>query len=296
MLSLNKKAMKDNPQTMTRSLSSKPDTLSKVLWWFATAIPESIEHSESDRYRAKIIGLGVMFTWIYATVAWTYLWSTNINSPVIYIGLGLFIGFGILVIDRMLIASINKFRKNIIAIALRVILALFLGAFIAQPLILWMFNQDIDTEIAILQEDKISEKQQKLEDLYASEKNELQSISNSLIGQKDQRLASLEDSEKEYLAEIDGTGGSMRYGIAGVAAQKEIALNRAKEEYKSIIPVLDSRLDSVNGRISAINNEISAETNLFRNKGISSGFLIRVEALMSLFEKDSTGALKKGTT
>jgi hypothetical protein len=85
----------------------------------------------------------------------------------------------------------------------------------------------------------------------------------------------------------------MRYGIAGVAAQKELALNRSKEEYNRLLPVLDSRLDSINGRLGVINSEVNEGTASFRAEGLTSGFLVRIEALMSLFEKDSTGALKK---
>lgn len=285
--------MNQRTEELSRSKSKNPDQGSRILWWYSTSIPEAIEHSESDRYRAKIIGLGVMFTWIYATIAWTYLWSTNIDSPFIYVPLGLFIGFGILTIDRMLIASISKHRRNLVAIALRVILALFLGAFIAQPLILWMFNQDIDTEIAIIQEDKVLEKQAKLEELYSIEKASLANQIEEVNLEKQESLDELEQSEAEYLAEIDGTGGSMRYGIAGIAAQKEIALNRSKEIYNENLEAWDSRSDSLNNRLSQINGIIDKQTTDFRETDLNSGFLIRVEALMSLFEKDSTNALKR---
>ena len=285
--------MDQNYNELSRSKNKSIDQGSKILWWFSTAIPESIQHSESDRYRAKIIGLGVMFTWIYATVAWIYLWSTNIESPFVYISLGMFIGFGILTIDRMLIASISKYRKNFVALGLRVILALFLGAFIAQPLILWMFNQDIDTEIAILQENKVKEKQAKLEELYGAEKEEIGSRLQQIDAEKNRTNEALELAEKEYLAEIDGTGGSLRYGIAGVAAQKEIALNRTKSEYNQNLGTWNNESDSLSSRLSIINSTINRQTSEFRENNLNKGFLIRVEALMSLFEKDSTGALKK---
>lgn len=37
-----------------------------------------------------------------------------------------------------------------------------------------MFNQDIDTEIAILQEEKVLEKQSKLKEIYTGEKSQIQ--------------------------------------------------------------------------------------------------------------------------
>lgn len=267
--------------------------LSRILWWFSTAIPESIEDCISDRNRAKIIGLGVIFTWIYATIAWMYFWSINVLNPILYVPLGLFIGFGILTIDRMLIASINKYKKSFIAIGFRVLLAFFLGAFIAQPLILWMFHQDIDTEISIVQDGKVLEKRQELEAVYNTEKTNLNSRRDEILAEKELKYKAIENAENEFLKEIDGTGGSMRYGIAGVAARKEAALQRAQQEYNGFETENREELAGINSRISEINDKIIQETENYRENNMTTGFLIRVEALQSLFDKDSTGALKK---
>ncbi|MDX2414477.1 MAG: DUF4407 domain-containing protein, partial [Bacteroidales bacterium] len=122
---------------------------------------------------------------------------------------------------------------------------------------------------------------------------QLNSTSAAINQERDLSLSTLENAETEYLAEIDGTGGSMRYGIAGVAAEKENALNRSKQVYNENLAGWSIRLDSLNNRISTINKDINKQTSDFRETGLNSGFLIRVEALMSLFEKDGTGALKK---
>ncbi|MDX2445549.1 MAG: DUF4407 domain-containing protein [Bacteroidales bacterium] len=285
--------MNELNQKRTEKDQNLNNQISRILWWFSTAIPETIEDCVSDRNRAKIIGLGVIFTWIYATIAWMYFWSINVPNPILYIPLGLFIGFGILTIDRMLIASISKYKKSFIAIGFRVLLAFFLGAFIAQPLILWMFQQDINTEISIVQDAKVMEKKQELEGIYLSERESLDTRRDEILLEKTQKYQAVEKAEGEFLKEIDGTGGSMRYGIAGVAARKEAALKRAQEENTRFETENGVTLLGIESRLSAIDNEINADINNYRQNNMTSGFLIRVEALQSLFDKDTTGALKK---
>lgn len=270
-----------------------PSKFTEILWWFSTAIPELIRDCTSDRYRAKIIGLGVVFTWIYATVAWIYFWSINISSVWLAIPLGILIGFGILSIDRMLIASISKKKKSWIAISFRVLLALLLGAFIAQPILLWMFDKDIQQEIAIVQDIKVQEKRVELQRVYNTEKIELQNRQQVLLDQKSSKYTALEMAEKEYIKEIDGTGGSGKYGIAGIAREKEKAYQRAKEAFQVISESQELENIQNYNRLLSIDSIINAETESFRQNKLSEGFLIRVGALQSLFQKDQHFALRK---
>lgn len=284
--------MNDQSHEFTRRNDYAPSLSDRILWWFSAVIPEALTDSVSDRNRAKIIGLGVMFTWIYATVAWTYLWSTNISSPLMYIPLGIFIGFGILTIDRMLIASMSKLRRNMIAIGLRVVMALFLGAFIAQPLILWLFEQDISTEISLLHDRRVADKRGELELINSSEIGNLKSREERLLGELGKKEEAVAMAEQEYLKEIDGTGGSGKYGIAGVAARKEIALNRANDEYNLYRAGADPELEGIRSRLAEIETAINSDIGYYRENNMTTGFLIRIEALRSLFEKDQTRALR----
>jgi len=284
--------MNDQSHEFTRRNDFIPKDSDRILWWFSAVIPESLTDSVSDRNRAKIIGLGVMFTWIYATVAWTYLWSTNVSSPLLFIPLGIFIGFGILTIDRMLIASMSKFRRNFVAIGLRVVMAMFLGAFIAQPLILWLFEQDINTEISLLHDRRVADKRSELEQINNSEITSLKAREELLSGELGKKEEAVAMAEQEFLKEIDGTGGSGKYGIAGVAARKEIALNRATGEYNLYRAGADLELDGIRRRLAEIETGINSDLSNYRENNMTTGFLIRIEALRSLFEKDHTKALR----
>lgn len=285
--------MSNTNTSMNQKGNYEPNQFTKILWWFSTVIPEAINDCTTDRHRAKIIGSGVIFTWIYATLAWVYFWSMNISSPYLYIPLGLLIGYGILTIDRMLIASINKNKKNIVAILFRVSLALLLGAFIAQPIILWMFEKDIDSEVSIIQDKKVNEKRVALENLYTIEKKELIARKESILSEKILKYTAVENAEKAFLEEIDGTGGSKKYGIAGIAAQKEKALKRVEKEYLNFQEQNKTELTDIDARLALIDENIIKDTDNFKTNKVASGFLIRIEALQSLFDKDETNALKK---
>ena len=278
-----------------RKLSQKRDndTSEKltVLWWFSTAIPEIIKDCTSDRNRAKIIGAGVLFTWLYATIAWIYFWSISIKNPFIYISLGIFIGFGILTIDRMLISSMGKGQRNFVAIGFRVALAMFLGAFIAQPIILWMFEKDINAEVAILHGQKTQEKRTALEALFATETNELTNRRTQIADETTALYEDLQSAESDYLEEIDGTGGSGKYGIAGIAREKKRALDRAQKSHDQYQASSAGDLQRIDTRLGEITQRINEETDAFKERELDTGFLIRIEALQSLFDKDETGAL-----
>jgi hypothetical protein len=171
-------------------------------------------------------------------------------------------------------------------------MALFLGAFIAQPLILWLFEQDLNTEISLLQDKRVGDKRKELELINDSETASLKEREERILGELARKEESVALAEQEYLREIDGTGGSGKYGIAGVAARKEIAMNRATDEYNLYRSGADPELAEIRTRLDKIESDISNDTENYRQNNMTTGFLIRIEALRSLFEKDQTGALR----
>src|ERR1700733_11406542 len=92
--------------------SYTPSQFTEFLWWLSTAERELLIDSVVDRNRYRIIGMTVLGTWIFATFAWTYFFSTVAASLLVSIALGLLMGFIILSIDRALIKGITKFNKK----------------------------------------------------------------------------------------------------------------------------------------------------------------------------------------
>ncbi len=278
--------------TNTTTDQGKTRPIDRTLYWFATAIPDIIKDSKSDANRSKIVGIGVLFTFLYACIAWVYFWSITVSSPWLYVPLGLFLGFGILTIDRMLIASIKAGKINIVPTIFRVLLALALGTFIAQPVILWMFQEDLKGEIELLNDAKIEERNQQLLVTRESQSQSLIASKESLQDQIDEKYADVAAARKSYQEEIDGTGGSMRYGIKSVGREKGKILEREEQELADLRAVNQPKLDSLDSKLNQIEADYQKEITTYQDEYANTGFLIQVEALQSLIEKDTTGALR----
>lgn len=268
------------------------DQMSEVLWWFSTAIKELIADCTVDRNRYKILGSAMLFTWLYATLAWGYFWSTNSDSPFLFVTLGIFMGGFVLSIDRVLVSSINKKRTNIVAIGLRVIMALCIGAFLAQPIILFIFSSDVDREIPILLDKKLAEKKIEVEQVYQSRKEELLANKKKLEEELKEKSDLAIEKQNDYLKEIDGTGGSGKFGIAGIAKAKQNGYMIAKDASDKAQKDSKSELEKITKELDEINAKVTKSVADFEKTLDGKGFLIKKEALQSLFDKDKTHGLQ----
>jgi len=62
----------------------EPSQFSEFLWWLSTAEKELLVDSVVDRNRFKIVGMTVLTTWLFATLAWTYFFSTIIDNAFLF--------------------------------------------------------------------------------------------------------------------------------------------------------------------------------------------------------------------
>ncbi len=151
-----------------------PSQFTEFLWWLSTAEREILVDAVIDRNRYRIIGMTVLATWAFATFTWTYFFSTIVDSLLIAIALGLFMGFIILTIDRALIKGITKFNKRrFTPLLFRGLLALTIGTFMAQPAVLYMFDKEIKMQTSLDNEKRKMVKRQELDTLYKNQKMEL---------------------------------------------------------------------------------------------------------------------------
>lgn len=268
------------------------DQMAEVLWWFSTAIKELIQDCTVDRNRYKILGSAMLFTWLYATLAWGYFWSTNSDSPFLFVSLGIFMGGFVLSIDRVLVSSINKKRMNIVAIGLRVIMALCIGAFLAQPIILFIFSSDVDREIPILLDKKLAEKKIEVEQVYQSRKEELLANKKRIEDDLKKKSDLAIEKQNDYLKEIDGTGGSGKYGIAGIAEAKRNGYMAVKSDFEKTEKNTAEELEKITKELDEINQKVTKSVADFEKTLDGKGFLIKKEALQSLFDKDKTHGLQ----
>jgi len=267
---------------------NKTSTSDKFLWWLASADAQLLEGNRSEQRKFSLIGLSIMFTWLFATAAWTYFFHTVTDSTLIMLSGGILMGGIVLTIDRVLIAGLQGSGEGSKtgAIAFRVALALCLGAFMAQPALLYLFRKDINVQLAL---DREVRKQATVAEINRSMQPQLKPLIDqrdslaSIRASLDSQIVSLRNS---YLAETDGSGGTGKVGIASIARAKKAEYDAATTETArweaSAAPLL-SKINSDIDTLTAIQNKRIAAFDATENDG----FLARIEALQHLIESNA---------
>jgi Domain of unknown function (DUF4407) len=278
--------MKKNIAVSQRE-SYTPARFTEFLWWLSTAEKEILVDAVIDRNRYKIIGMTVLATWAFATFAWTYFFYTVVNSFLLSVALGVFMGFVILTIDRALIKGITKFNKRKPApLLLRGLLALTIGTFMAQPAVLYLFDKEIRLQTSLDHEKKKLQKQQELLALYKVPKEALLKENAAMKLELALKYDELAKARNNFLAETDGSGGSGKVGIQDIAIAKRTEYQKLDEAYQVLLNSIKPKMDSTATALQEMDNKIKAEEANFTTY-LNDGFLTRVEALSNLLKHNS---------
>lgn len=267
-----------------------PTQTDEQLWWLATAEKELIKDCVVDRNRYRIIGMTVLATWIFASLAWTYFFSTVIDNVFLYMGSGLFMGFVILTIDRALIKGINQYNKRkFMPLIFRGALALTIGTFMAQPAILYMFDKEIKMQVSLDNEKRKLTKRNELDVLYKNRKDELLKEKMSLQKSLDVKYADVNTARDKFIAETDGSGGSGKVGIKDIALAKRNEYQKLDEEYKALQSTAQPRITAIDEELNGMEATIKKQEADFLQY-LNTGFLTRIEAMNNLLKEN--GALQ----
>ncbi len=284
--------MKTNAQSLSQRDDYTPSVFTRFLWWLSTAEQELIRDCTIDRNRYAITGIAVMGTWLFATLAWTYFFSTVISSVTMAILLGIFMGLLILGIDRALIKGITSANKRKAApILFRLILALTIGTFMAQPALLYLFNKEIHVQISLDNEHRKMAKQQELDSLYANDIAQLQQQKNNIQQQLNLKYKEVAASRDAFIAETDGTGGSGKIGLKDIARAKQNEYEKLDASYVQMNGAKQPMLNNIDNALHAINVTEQKEMQSF-NTLMNDGFLTRTQALHNLIKNNAAAQFR----
>jgi hypothetical protein len=284
--------MQENPNVISRREQYVPTRWTKFLWWLSTAEPEILKDCMIDRNRYAIVGMTVLATWSFATLAWTYFFSTVVDHFVIAIFLGIFMGGIILTIDRALIKGISKQNKRRwIPLAFRGILACVIGIFMAQPALLYLFNKEIHVQISIDNEQKKKDKRQKQDSSWYAQKAPLVQKRKEMQQQLDSRYAEVATSRDGFIKETDGTGGSKKIGLKDIAQAKQREYLKLEADYQQLRTLILPQLHQTDSLITVVDAAIQKEQVNFEAL-LNDGFITRIEALNHLVENNNAVAFR----
>ena len=264
-----------------------PSQFSEFLWWLSTAEKEILVDAVIDRNRYRIIGMTVLATWAFASFTWTYFFSTIVDSLLLAIALGLFMGFIILTIDRALIKGITKFNKRrFTPLLFRGLLALTIGTFMAQPAVLYMFDKEIKMQTSLDNEKRKMVKRQELDVLYKNRKDELLQQKEKIKTELDKKYVDVSKARENFLAETDGSGGTGKVGIKYIAIAKRNEYQKLDGEYQVMLKDDQPKQDSADKELNGMEAKIKTEEADF-TQYLNNGFLTRVEALNNLLKNNA---------
>jgi hypothetical protein len=266
--------------------------INDFLWNLAGFKRSIIAKCKVDKYHASVIGALLLMVGLYATIAWSFFFQTLGGNPILTLGAGLFMGAFIVAFDRALIASMASGKTNIFSLGFRLVLAILLGIFLSQPIILKLYQPEIKREAVILMDKKIVERKAELTAVYQNELTSLETQKTDLQNQMDSKRAAITQSEKDFKKEMDGTGGTKKYGYSTVSKQKEKILQTHLDEYEQISATNQPQVTKLQADINTLNDKIYKEVEQYRAENKELGTLIQAEALQSLLKKDASGSLQ----
>lgn len=273
--------MEQTPTTTT----STADGLSKFLWWMAAADTEILKDCRADRERYRIIGISVLVTWLFATLAWGYFFSTVTDDEVVVAGLAFFFGFAILSIDRSLIAAMSGAgRRQFLPVAFRLLLAFTIGLFISQPIVLLLFQKDIQAQMVLNRQGKLEKFRAELAVLNAPHKAALEKDLQQWQQQLQQKETQVKTYKDDYIKETDGTGGTGKIGESSIARVKKTEYLKAEQELSGLRSMLSPQLQERQTQLADIWKEDRVKEQAYV-ASLTDGFLAQTEALGELTEQ-----------
>lgn len=284
--------MSENSMPISQREGHAPTRFTRFLWWLSTAEPEILADCVVDRNRYAIVGMTVLGTWAFATLAWAYFFSTVVGNWAVAVLLGLFMGAMILTIDRALIKGISRSNKQrLLPLAFRAALAMVIGLFMAQPALLYLFDKEIHVQISLDNEQRKKDKQSRQDSVYFAERTLLQQKNNSLQQALNSRYAEVSAAREAFIRETDGTGGSKKIGLKDIAQAKQREYEKLDADYRMLEQQLQPRIRQNDSLLALINTSIAKEQASFALL-LNDGFITRIEALNHLVQNNTSVAFR----
>ncbi len=237
----------------------------------------------------KYIGMGatIFFTGVFAAIAAGYAAYTIFDSTIAAIVLAAFWGLMIFNLDRYIVSTMRKqdsFWSNFFSATPRILLAMLIAVVIAKPLELKIFETEIESELAIIQQEKYQEQDNVVQARYQSGIDSLQSQVTLWKNDMDQKKAERDALVAAAIAEADGTGGSMQRNLGPIYKTKKAAADQAQKELDEIsstnLALIDAHQTLINRKQEQMNSDLDGQRRI-----ALTGFAARLEGLERAADK-----------
>lgn len=146
--------------------------MSELMLWLSGVDRNVLSHCEGERNKFVAMGGTVLTTAVLATLAATFTSHQFLHTPLFFaLVLGIGWGFAIMNLDRWLLISIRRQKtpgKTILMAAPRVFLAVLVGAVIAHPIVLRVFEKEISAQARRDNAKALADGRQEVREQYAA--------------------------------------------------------------------------------------------------------------------------------
>lgn len=260
--------------------------------------------AECPGERGKFVGVGgvVLTTATMAAASASFALIIGARAhPAVAIAIGLFWGLAIMNLDRWLVSATarrEKWFQNLFVALPRFVLAFVIGLVISTPLVLWIFQREIDARLNVMIEQKSKSFQEQLNTnpRFAQIKPLQEEVARiegtihgtvALSGNTDlDRLRTLRDNAKtayekaveDSLAEWEGRGPSHSFGAGPIWREKKAIETQRKTEFDNAESAYRAALTSSNA---------SLQTDLVRKRADLDTYVKERDAQLAKFEADN---------
>lgn len=232
------------------------------------------------------IGATVFFTALMAFLAASYALYTVFDNPYTAVAFGLVWGLLIFNLDRFIVSTLRKrddLRSELFQASPRIVLAMIIAVVISKPLEIKIFEKEINT--VLLQEKNAMTLKNKKEitGYFQSDieknKKEIDRYQTE-ISTKEKEVNSLYET---YIAEAEGTKGTMKIGKGPVFKEKIAKHNLAKSELDNLRKNNLDRIAERELKIKSLQKELDQKVT--QTQPVIDGFdglMARINALNKL--------------
>ena len=256
-------------------------------WWCSGASKDALNQCSSEHSKYVGIGATVFFTGIFAFLSGAYALYMVFDSIFLSLLFGIVWGLMIFNLDRYIVSSMRKEGRfiNEFKLALpRIVLAIIISIVIARPLELKIFEKEINGELALMEQEFLTEQQNAVSTRFLEDRENLQSQITALNKEISDKTITRDKLRKIAQEEADGTGGSMKKNAGPIYQIKKADADKVEKELIALTNRNTALIQEKQVQLSSVEGAMRTETASLEKHKLD-GPAARLEALSRLAKK-----------
>ncbi len=252
---------------------------------FCAGVDASVlEKCPTDRNKYMGIGATVFFTGVLAFFSSGYALYTVFDSYLLSIAFGTVWGLMIFNLDRYIVMSMKsqgKWWRDAWVAFPRMVMAVLLAVVISKPLELKIFDKEIRTELAVMEQEVFKQQDDRVKDRYTAQILDLRSQIAQIKTEIGLKTAFRDSLATRAVQEADGTGGSKHANLGPIYRAKKAEADQAQAELDQLLAI---QLPAIQAKEQAVQQQEMAMQGGITSLDRSSydGLAARIDALSRL--------------